>query len=360
MTTNTASEVRPPLIDGEAPGTPPLLEVKGVSKRFPVRTGAFSKQYVSAVDGLSFTVKRGTTVGIVGESGCGKSTAARLILGLLSLDEGDVLFEGWNIGHARNAPQTHQDRRQIRRNMQMVFQDPHSALNPRSSIGEIISFPMKVHGYSKQEQQERTRWLLEQVGLHGNHASYYPHQMSGGQRQRVNIARALALSPKLVVCDEAVSALDKSVQAQVLNLLKDLQKELSLTYVFISHDLNVVQYMSDEVLVMYLGQAAEMTSSERLYASPLHPYTKALLASVPRLDDDDAPPPAPPLEGELPSPLNPPSGCRFRTRCPMVMDICSEERPEMVEAAPGHRVACHLYSEGSVEPLLKLPVLHRN
>jgi oligopeptide/dipeptide ABC transporter ATP-binding protein len=332
--------------------------VKDVSKRFPVRISPTKKAYVSAVDSLSFTVKKGTTVGIVGESGCGKSTAARLILGLLPLDEGDVLFEGWNIGDARATPQTHQDRRQIRRNMQMVFQDPHSALNPRASIGEIIAFPMKVHGFSKEEQRERTRWLLEQVGLHGNHASYYPHQMSGGQRQRVNIARALALSPKLVVCDEAVSALDKSVQAQVLNLLQDLQAELSLTYVFISHDLNVVQYMSDEVLVMYLGQAAEMTSSAALYARPLHPYTQALLASIPRLDDDDAPAvQAPPLEGELPSPLNPPSGCRFRTRCPMAMAICSEERPPMVEAAPGHRVACHLYSTGSVEPVIGLPVL---
>jgi oligopeptide/dipeptide ABC transporter ATP-binding protein len=340
------------------PGTPPLLEVKDVSKRFPVRISPTKKAYVSAVDSLSFTVKKGTTVGIVGESGCGKSTAARLILGLLPLDEGDVLFEGWNIGDARSTPQVHQDRKQIRRNMQMVFQDPHSALNPRASIGEIIAFPMKVHGFSKQEQQERTRWLLEQVGLHGNHASYYPHQMSGGQRQRVNIARALALSPKLVVCDEAVSALDKSVQAQVLNLLQDLQEELELTYVFISHDLNVVQYMSDEVLVMYLGQAAEMTSSDRLYAQPLHPYTQALLASIPRIDGDEAPAvQAPPLEGELPSPINPPSGCRFRTRCPLAMEICSEERPPMVEAAPGHRVACHLYSTGSVEPVLGLPVL---
>ncbi|MDO9445414.1 MAG: ATP-binding cassette domain-containing protein, partial [Dehalococcoidia bacterium] len=238
----------------------------------------------------------------------------------------------------------------------MVFQDPHSALNPRASIGEIISFPMKVHGFSKEEQQERTQWLLEQVGLHANHASYYPHQMSGGQRQRVNIARALALSPRLVVCDEAVSALDKSVQAQVLNLLKDLQAELGLTYLFISHDLNVVQYMSDEVLVMYLGQAVEMTDSARLYAKPLHPYTQALLASTPRLDDADGPV-APPLEGELPSPLDPPSGCRFRTRCPYAMEVCAQERPPLVEAADGHRVACHLYVEGSVEMRATSPAL---
>ncbi|MCA9847477.1 MAG: ABC transporter ATP-binding protein [Dehalococcoidia bacterium] len=339
-------------------GTPPILEARNVSKTFPVRTGPFSKAYVSAVDGLSFSVKRGTTLGIVGESGCGKSTAARLILGLLDLDAGDVLFEGRNITDVRESPRTPDEDRELRRNMQMVFQDPHSALNPRASIGEIISFPMKVHGMTKHERRERTQWLLEQVGLHGNHASYYPHQMSGGQRQRVNIARALALSPKLVVCDEAVSALDKSVQAQVLNLLKDLQSELELTYLFISHDLNVVQYMSDSVLVMYLGQAVEITSSEKLYANPLHPYTRALLASIPKLPGDEAALEGiPPLEGEIPSPLNPPSGCRFRTRCPYAMDICAEKRPEMVEAESGHRVACHLYTEGSVQPIKELPVL---
>ena len=340
-------------------GTPPLLEAKNVSKTFPVRTGAFSKAAVSAVDGLSFTVKAGTTLGIVGESGCGKSTAARLILGLLDLDEGDVLFEGRNITDVRESPRTHDEDRELRRNMQMVFQDPHSALNPRASIGEIISFPMKVHGMPKKERQERTQWLLEQVGLHGNHASYYPHQMSGGQRQRGNIARALALSPKLVVCDEAVSALDKSVQAQVLNLLKDLQAELGLTYLFISHDLNVVQYMSDNVLVMYLGQAVEITSSEMLYANPLHPCTRALLASIPKLPGDEAAAvdATPRLEGEIPSPLNPPSGCRFRTRCPYAMDICAEERPPMVHAEDGHEVACHLYQEGSIQPLKDLPVL---
>ncbi len=336
----------------DEPGRPPLLEVKGVSKRFPVRLGLMKKGYVSAVEDLSFTVKPGTTFGIVGESGCGKSTAARLILGLFDVDAGDVLFEGRNVVSARRMPNIKEDSRALRKHMQMVFQDPHSALNPRASIGEIVSFPMKVHGYPKDERRERTQWLLEQVGLHANHASYYPHQLSGGQRQRVNIARALALSPKLVVCDEAVSALDKSVQAQVLNLLQDLQAELGLTYLFISHDLNVVQYVSDEVLVMYLGQAVEVTSAERLYAEPLHPYSQALLASIPKIGLDDEPSvEAPRLEGELPSPLDPPSGCRFRTRCPVAMDVCAEERPPMVEAAPEHHVACHLYSEGSVEPL---------
>ncbi|MEI6137542.1 MAG: oligopeptide/dipeptide ABC transporter ATP-binding protein, partial [Chloroflexota bacterium] len=316
-----------------------------VSKKFPVRVSPLKKEYVSAVVWLSFSVDAGQTLGIVGESGCGKSTAARLIVGLLPIDEGDVIFEGVNVHASRQIRHAGPQQKALRRNMQMVFQDPHSSLNPRSSVGEIISFPMKVHDFPKEEQRERTSWLLQQVGLHPNHASYYPHQLSGGQRQRVNIARALALSPKLVVCDEAVSALDKSVQAQVLNLLKNLQEELGLTYVFISHDLNVVEYMSDTVCVMYLGQAVELCDSERLYANPLHPYTRALLASTPLLDADAPRVDVPPLEGELPSPLNPPSGCRFRTRCPAAMDICAEVAPPVTMPEPGHRVACHLYSE---------------
>jgi oligopeptide/dipeptide ABC transporter ATP-binding protein len=351
--TTTTPPARPtprtPRSDGASPQTP-LLEVRGVSKRFPVRLGLLEKGYVSAVDTLSFAVERGTTMGIVGESGCGKSTAARLILGLIAIDEGDVLFEGRNVVAARRMLQLRPDQKALRRNMQMVFQDPHSSLNPRASIGEIIAFPMKVHGFSKEQQRDRTDQLLRQVGLHPNHASYYPHQMSGGQRQRVNIARALALSPKLVVCDEAVSALDKSVQAQVLNLLKDLQEELDLTYIFISHDLNVVEYVSDDVCVMYLGQAVELCAADALYANPLHPYSQALLASIPRLLDDEPMREAQPLEGEVPSPLNPPSGCRFRTRCPFVMDVCAEQRPSLSEPEPGHFVACHLYASPSGAP----------
>jgi len=343
-------------IDGpsgsEAGARTPLLEVKDLSKVFPVRLGAFKKGGVSAVDGLTFSVQKGTTVGIVGESGCGKSTAARLILGLIEADEGEVLFEGHNVLRALSTPAMRGERRQLRRHMQMVFQDPHSALNPRASIGEIISFPMRVHRLPAAERDERTAWLLEQVGLHANHASYYPHQLSGGQRQRVNIARALALNPSLVVCDEAVSALDKSVQAQVLNLLMDLQDELGLTYLFISHDLNVVEYMSDRVVVMYLGQAVEVADADRLYQEPLHPYTQALLASIPQLEGRmDG---APRLEGELPSPLNPPSGCRFRTRCPYAMDVCAEVRPPLVQIDAGHSVACHLHPDGApaaTEPL---------
>ena len=314
-----------------------LLSVHGLRKRFPVRTGLYSKAYVSAVDSVSFTVEAGTTLGIVGESGCGKSTTARLILGLTEPDAGTVAFEGVDV-QTLTGPR----RKTLRRNMQMVFQDPYSALNPRMSIGESIAFPLRVHGYSKSAQRERTGILLDQVGLHPNHASYYPHQMSGGQRQRVNIARALALEPRLVIADEAVSALDKSVQAQVLNLLTDLQERLQLTYIFISHDLNVVQYVSDRVLVMYLGQVVEQCTPEGLYAEPLHPYTKALLASIPDVNPDQ--PLAAQLEGEIPSPLSPPSGCRFRTRCAAAMPICAAERPQMIQERPGHFVACHLYS----------------
>lgn len=319
----------------------PLLEVRDLTKAFEVRAGFGKRSYLSAVDRVSFEVKAGTTMGIVGESGCGKSTLARLILGLVDADSGQVRLEDKLVDWRGRA-----GRKQLRRNMQMVFQNPYSSLNPRSSIGEIIAFPMRAHSVNKAEITERTANLLEQVGLHGNHASYYPHQLSGGQRQRVNIARALALNPKLVICDEAVAALDKSVQAQVLNLLQDLQQTHGLTYLFISHDLNVVEYMSDRVSVMYLGHIVESAASDQLYRTPLHPYTKALLASSPSLDpskrqDDEM------LEGELPSALNPPSGCRFRTRCPHAMSVCAEVRPPMLELETGHQVACHLYPDGS-------------
>ncbi len=316
-----------------------LLRVENLTKRFPVNMGFRKKAYVSAADGVSFDVRAGTTVGIVGESGCGKSTAARLVLGLIEPDSGTIAFEGVDVKSL-----SRKRRRELRRDMQMVFQDPYSALNPRMSVGDSIAFPMRVHGASKDEARERAALLLRQVGLHPNHASYYPHQMSGGQRQRVNIARALALNPRLVVADEAVSALDKSVQAQVLNLLTDLQEELGLTYMFISHDLNVVQYMSDRVVVMYLGQVVEECASDELYEQPLHPYTQALLGSVSGLDPDQ--PPGPRLEGEIPSPIDPPSGCRFRTRCPEAMPVCADQRPLIREPRPGHFVACHLFEEG--------------
>ncbi len=324
----------------DAPSATALLEVSELSKAFPVSTGFRKTSYLSAVDKVSFEVEAGTTMGIVGESGCGKSTLARLILGLVDADSGEIKIEQQAIDWRKSA-----GRKQLRRNMQMVFQNPYSSLNPRSSIGEIIAFPMRAQGIDKADIAERTVSLLEQVGLHGNHASYYPHQLSGGQRQRVNIARALALHPKLVICDEAVAALDKSVQAQVLSLLQDLQQSHGLTYLFISHDLNVVEYMSDRVSVMYLGHIVESAAADQLYRRPLHPYTQALLAASPRLDldhrlnDEDL------IEGELPSALNPPSGCRFRTRCPHAMDVCAESRPPLLQLESGHRVACHLYSE---------------
>jgi peptide/nickel transport system ATP-binding protein len=334
----------------------PLLEVQRISKRFPVRLGMLKKGWVSAVDDVSFAVDPGTTLGVVGESGCGKSTTARLILGLTAVDTGDVLFEGRSIRSLSRAgtPSISGRRKRLRRQMQMVFQDPYSALNPRASIGEIMAFPMRVQGYRREEIRERAAMLLERVGLHANHVSYYPHQLSGGQRQRVNIARALAVEPKLVICDEAVSALDKSVQAQVLNLLKDLQQQFGLTYLFISHDLNVVEYMSDRVAVMYLGQVVETCASAELYQNPLHPYTQALLSAIPTMDPDHRLAPVV-IDGEVPSPLNPPSGCRFRTRCPRVMDICAQVAPPMVAPEPGHRVACHLFA-GAPEVMPPFPV----
>jgi oligopeptide/dipeptide ABC transporter ATP-binding protein len=321
-----------------------LLEVRELSKAFPVSTGFRKKSYLSAVDGVSFSVEAGTTMGIVGESGCGKSTLARLILGLVEADSGEIRMEQQVVDWRGGA-----GRKQLRRNMQMVFQNPYSSLNPRSSIGEIIGFPLRAHGAGRTEISERTAMLLEQVGLHANHASYYPHQLSGGQRQRVNIARALALHPRLVICDEAVAALDKSVQAQVLNLLQDLQAAHGLTYVFISHDLNVVEYMSDRVSVMYLGHMVETADADELYERPLHPYSQALLAASPRLDPDQRVDDTL-VDGELPSPLNPPSGCRFRTRCPYAMDVCAEVRPPMRQLDAGHQVACHLYAGDASTP----------
>jgi peptide/nickel transport system ATP-binding protein/oligopeptide transport system ATP-binding protein len=323
------------------PGNRLLLSVQNLKKDFRVRTGLGRSAALSAVDAVSFEVEAGSTVGIVGESGCGKSTTARLILGLIPPDEGYLAFDGHNLRHLRG-PQ----KKAVRREMQMVFQNPYSALNPRQSIGESIGFPMKVDGMARGRRRDRTAELLVKVGLRHNHASYYPHQLSGGQRQRVNIARALALNPRLVICDEAVSALDKSVQAQVLNLLTDLQAEFGLTYLFISHDLNVVQYMASRVLVMYLGQVVEECGSDELYARPLHPYTQALLAAVPDVVPGSLAEHAA-MPGEIPSPLNPPSGCRFRTRCPFAMEQCKQERPTMRQVEGGHFVACHLYEPGA-------------
>jgi peptide/nickel transport system ATP-binding protein len=334
-------------IETPDPASKEVLEVRNLSKSFHVR----GRGTAVAVDNVSLRVPEGQTVGVVGESGCGKSTLARIIVGLVEPDQGEVAFEGKVLPPGRRALEAS-------RNIQMVFQDPYSALNPKASIGESIAFPLQVHGEGRRASQARARALLALVGLHANHGSYYPHQMSGGQRQRVNIARALALHPKLVVCDEAVSALDKSIQAQILNLLRSLQDEVGLSYLFISHDLNVVEYMSDQVAVMYLGSVIETCPSASLYREPLHPYTQALLASIPAIDvrGDD-----PPLtEGELPSPFDPPSGCRFRTRCPHATEVCAAVTPVLSEVVPGHWVACHLHSSpGSVSsgmsPLVAVP-----
>ncbi|GAB4380808.1 MAG: dipeptide ABC transporter ATP-binding protein [Elainellaceae cyanobacterium] len=327
------------LIESSSPQTA-LLKVKQLGKQFSVKLGFLKSGKVSAVEDVSFEIREGETLGIVGESGCGKSTTARLLLRLIEPDTGDIVFDGKDLKAIKP-----EDQKQVRRNMQMVFQDPYSSLNPRMSIQDNIGFPLKVNGYSKQEIRDTTLSLLEQVGLPKSYANYLPSQLSGGQLQRVNIARALALKPKVVICDEAVSALDKSIQAQVLNLLKDLQEQLQLTYLFISHDLNVVEYVSDRVLVMYMGQVVESCSAEELYQNPLHPYTKALLASIPKMEFEDhqSEDAVEYGDGEMPSPLNPPSGCRFRTRCPIALDICAQEHPGFRYPVAEHAVACHLY-----------------
>ncbi|QGG94995.1 ABC transporter ATP-binding protein [Actinomarinicola tropica] len=336
------TDVEPTAPTPDAPTEPAvLLELEQVSKTFPVKIG-MRKRSVSAVDGVDLLVREGSTVGIVGESGCGKSTLARLIVGLVPHDDGTIRFAGQALGSKGRRP------RSVVEQMQMVFQDPYSALNPKATIGESIAFPLRVQGVPTAEIQERVGTVLTDVGLHPNYATHYPHQLSGGQRQRVNIARALALHPRLVVLDEAVSALDKSIQAQILNLLDDLQEAYGLTYVFISHDLNVVEWSSDEVAVMYLGRVVETCPAEDLYRRPLHPYTQGLLASIPKLDPRERAADAGRIDGEMPSPLDPPSGCRFRTRCPSAHERCAQEAPVLAEVEPGHRVACHLHTGADV------------
>jgi oligopeptide/dipeptide ABC transporter ATP-binding protein len=336
-------------VQPDAP-TRPILQVDDLTKTFPARVG-LRRVRISAVDKVSLTVRAGTTLGIVGESGCGKSTLARVIVGLQKADSGSVHFAGTPL------PRRGRRSRTIVEHTQMVFQDPYSALNPRASIGESIAFPLRVEGVPNEEITERVAKVLEDVGLHPNYSTHYPHQLSGGQRQRVNIARALVLQPKLVVLDEAVSALDKSIQAQIVNLLLDLQAAYDLTYVFISHDLNVVEYMSDQVAVMYLGQIVELCDAAALYESPLHPYTQMLLASIPTLDPTHRTEPVGGDNGDVPSPLDPPSGCRFRTRCPFAMDVCAERPPTLITPRPGHSVSCHLFDPeyGSAAPSSTTP-----
>ncbi|NLK08466.1 MAG: dipeptide ABC transporter ATP-binding protein [Firmicutes bacterium] len=321
-------------------GAAPLLEVRNLVKHFPITKGfIFSKQVgaVQAVDGISFSINKGETLGLVGESGCGKSTTGRLLLRLIEATAGEVWFEGRNVLELGK-----EELRELRRDMQIIFQDPYASLNPRMTVGDIIGEPMQIHGIARgTEKEKRVQELLEVVGLASYHARRYPHEFSGGQRQRIGVARALAVNPKIIVCDEPVSALDVSIQAQVVNLLQDLQEEYGLTYLFIAHDLSVVKHISDRVAVMYLGKIVELTSKQALYDNPLHPYTKALLSAIP-VPDPTLVRERVILEGDVPSPINPPSGCRFHTRCPVATDVCLVEEPEFQDVGEGHFVACHL------------------
>lgn len=295
--------------------------------------------FVRAVNDISFEVYEGETLGIVGESGCGKSTTGRLIMRLIEPTEGSIQFKGEELTSLTNS-----EMRRLRKNIQMVFQDPYASLNPRHTIEKILGEPLLVQGMkSAKKRREKIYEFLEIVGLSSYHASRYPHQFSGGQRQRIGIARALMTNPQLIIADEPVSALDVSIQAQVLNLMEDLQREFNLTYIFIAHDLGVVRHISDRIAVMYLGKIVEMSDSEQLYSNPLHPYTKALLSAVP-VPDPDYEKEELPLQGDMPSPEDPPSGCIFHTRCPFKMDRCERETPVLKEQEQGHKVACHLYS----------------
>ncbi|OGQ52652.1 MAG: peptide ABC transporter substrate-binding protein [Deltaproteobacteria bacterium RIFCSPLOWO2_02_56_12] len=318
-----------------------ILEVRGLKKYFPIYSGLFAQRvegWVRAVDDISFSIRRGETLGLVGESGCGKTTTGRCILQLDRPTAGEVLFEGQNLARMADAAL-----RPLRRQMQIVFQDPYSSLNPRMTIGQILSEPIRVHRISPdgRRYEDRVAELLSVVGLNPLMAGRYPHELSGGQRQRVGIARALALEPKFIVCDEPISALDVSIQAQILNLLEELQERFGLTYLFIAHDLSVVRHISDRIVVMYLGKVVEIADRQELYENPLHPYTKALLSAVPIPDPlVEAKRERVVLGGEVPSPLNPPHGCIFHSRCPIAVEECSQRVPEIREVRPNHRAAC--------------------
>ncbi|WP_053367993.1 ABC transporter ATP-binding protein [Bacillus sp. FJAT-27245] len=321
-----------------------ILEVSNLKKYFPIKTGILQKTtgYVKAVDGLTFKVKKGETLGIVGESGCGKSTMGRTLIRLYEPTDGQILFNGLDISHLPES----ELRKVMRKKIQMIFQDPFASLNPRKTLRSTLYEPLKTHQLfaNERERLERVEELLEIVGLNRSFVNRYPHEFSGGQRQRIGIARALALEPELIIADEAVSALDVSIQAQIVNLLEDLQKDFNLTYIFISHDLSVVRHISDRVGVMYLGNMVELADKEDIYAEPLHPYTQALLSAVPAIKKRGlSKRERIVLSGDLPSPSNPPAGCVFHTRCPVKMDICSKTIPAFKEVGPNHFVACHLY-----------------
>jgi oligopeptide transport system ATP-binding protein len=319
----------------------PLLKVKDLVKNFPIKGGIFGREVdrVHAVDGVSFEMMAGETLGVVGESGCGKSTTGRCILRLIEPTSGEVWFEGRNVTQASKT-----ELRALARDMQIIFQDPYASLDPRMTVGSIIGEALTIHKLTKnaREYEDRIVQLLETVGLNADHMRRFPHEFSGGQRQRIGIARALAVSPKLVVCDEAVSALDVSIQAQVINLLEDLRSQFSLTYIFIAHDLSVVEHISHRVAVMYLGRIVELATAKALYTNPKHPYTEALLSAVP-IPDPQVKRQRIPLQGDVPSPIHPPSGCHFHTRCPIAQKpLCNTEKPQLKLSGEGHWVACHL------------------
>jgi oligopeptide transport system ATP-binding protein len=325
-----------------------LLEVKNLKKYFPIRGGLFSKVVgqVKAVDGINFAMKSCEILGLVGESGCGKTTAGRVVLGLMPPTEGEVRFDGTDISSLSK-----ESLRQARRYMQIIFQDPYASLNPRMTVKSIIGEPLLIHlGMDRTRQRDRVAELLTTVGLSPDYMQRYPHEFSGGQRQRIGIARALALDPKLIVCDEAVSALDVSIQAQVINLLEDLQSQFGFAYLFIAHDLSVIKHISSRVAVMYLGKLVETADTEILFNRTLHPYTEALLSAVP-VPDPTLERKRIVLHGDVPSPINPPSGCHFRTRCPFVQSVCSEKEPPLIDIHSDHAVACHFIRPGQEKGL---------
>jgi len=324
-----------------SPAAAPLLKVENLVKHFPIKGGLLARTVdkVHAVDGVSFELQAGETLGVVGESGCGKSTTGRCILRLIEPTSGEVTFQGQSVTHAGK-----EELRALARDMQIIFQDPYASLNPRMTVSAIIGEALTIHKLTKtrQEYDARIVQLLETVGLSADHMRRYPHEFSGGQRQRIGIARALAVDPKLVVCDEAVSALDVSIQAQVINLLEDLRAQFNLTYIFIAHDLSVVEHISHRVAVMYLGRIVEIAPAQLLYTNPLHPYTEALLSAVP-IPDPKVKRKRIMLQGDVPSPIHPPPGCHFHTRCPIAKKgLCDVEKPELKQSAPGHWVSCHL------------------
>ncbi len=323
----------------------PLLKIRGLKMHFPVYRGAFIRREVNrvrAVDGLDFDIEEGETLGLVGESGCGKSTTGRAIIQLYRPTDGEVHFDGKDLCTMEN-----RELHPLRQDLQMIFQDPYGSLNPRMTVGDIIAEPLRVHNLAKgTKRRERVQELMEIVGLDPRFIRRYPHEFSGGQRQRIGIARALACEPRFIVCDEPISALDVSIQAQIMNLMEDLQNEFNLTYLFIAHDLAAVRHISDRIAVMYLGQLAELADGESIYKNPLHPYTEALISAVPIPDPEiERDRERIVLEGDVPSPLNPPSGCVFHTRCPYAFDRCKKEKPAFKKADDGHFVACHLIDE---------------